>query len=1332
MKTTSTRTLLSALLLGCGLSMGAQQLAFPGAQGFGRYATGGRSGSVYHVTNLNDSGTGSLRDAVSQPNRIVVFDVSGVININSRISFAKNLYVAGQTAPGEGIIVYGDGVSFSSADNTIVRHMRFRMGHSGTSGKDAAGIANGKNMIFDHCSFSWGLDETFSINWDNKGASPQMITLQNCVIGQGLLSHSAGGLMQADSITIYRCLYCDNATRNPKTKGTQQFVNNIVYNWSDGGYLMGGDSEGTSRVNATNNLFINGPSGTGAAFTRGNSDFNIYAVDNLQDKNRDGELNPSEIQQSEYSGGPTFAAEPFGYPQLEAWAAASLVDSLLPGVGASLPYRDFADFYMVHQVKSFGTEGATISTENQLPFGAPSTWEVKSFTKPTDTDGDGMPDEWEAANGTDPSKDDAMTIAANGYANIENYINSLTTDNRTIFLRTPLYLATKTSTETTITLSWSNYTEGEDGIIVEQMIDGEYKEIGRTEADAEEYTVENLTEGTAYQFRVKAYKGDSYVSEYTETTAKTQPKKVEMIDCEAFEGDDDRNWLIDTPTPETYTLDASTEKDAVVVRTDADVVITGAGSLDGSMSLNKTRGGKLTLETENGYTGATVLHEGTISFATLKDGGVNSGIGASLDYAQNWIWDGGTWNYTGPSTSTNRSAQIYKATELNIENSSTVSMSGSIEGSGDVTVSGQGTLAPASEEFFKYDGNTVLKDGATLKLPYMSSLTNKLVYMSDGTDLNKLVLSGGNFTVSGASGLYISYMFPIEVVEGTTSTFTIQKNAYWKSNVTGSGTLQYNVPYVREYISGDWTQFYGRLIANGTGSDKDGSQLMLQKGFKGMPNAKLTLKGNTRMICWDTNDEQYIGGLSGDAGTYLSGSSKNTDGAKMIWHVGGAGTNETFNGIIDNRTSASGHEANVSIVKEGQGDWTLTGKNVYKGTTTVKAGRLIVNGTNSGTGAYSVSDGATLAGTGTLGGAVTLNTGATIMAADSDSVATGSTLILNGALTVNEGATVYVPASSSESNTITLKSGMAIGDNATLRLAEEQLDGAPYAATKYQLFSVAGGTITGTFAEIIPATPGEGQTWDTSALYTDGVLTVVGGEENPNQNPDPDPEPQPDTETKTTLISWGSMTTGSYDDSGVNNMLVGTEDGGTEGFKMVITSNLAKAYTAADKINVEYGGETVSRTTIKCSNGAVNSLFLPSDAKATKMTIWSYTNYTGTTPRTCYWASVAGVDYTEETTTVLKGTKDTSSPNMAEFALDDVEDVVTFKNTGEQQCVVIVLEYHYGETNGIDGVDNGGSTPVRVDYYTLSGERVAEMGGGIYIMRATMANGKTVTRKVAR
>jgi len=286
--------LMGILLASSGLTVDAQQLAFPGAEGWGRFATGGRGGSVYHVTNLKDSGAGSLRDAVSQANRIVVFDVAGVIKLESRLVFAKNLYVAGQTAPGEGITVYGNGVSFSGATNTIVRYMRFRMGKNGDSGKDAAGIANGTNMIFDHCSVSWGRDETFSISPDGKG-DLHSITIQNSIIGQGLLTHSAGGLIQADSITLYRNLYVDNSTRNNKVKGRSQFVNNIVYNWSNGAYIMGGDSEGQSYCNIEGNLFMNGPSKGGDAFTGGNENFHFYGNDNWQDSDRDGTFDPSEV-----------------------------------------------------------------------------------------------------------------------------------------------------------------------------------------------------------------------------------------------------------------------------------------------------------------------------------------------------------------------------------------------------------------------------------------------------------------------------------------------------------------------------------------------------------------------------------------------------------------------------------------------------------------------------------------------------------------------------------------------------------------------------------------------------------------------------------------------------------------------------------------------------------------------------------------------------------------------------------------------------------------------------------------------------------------------------
>ena len=1115
-KTTS--LLLALLLAGSGVSVSAQQLAFPGAQGWGRFATGGRGGEVYHVTNLNDSGTGSLRDAISKPNRIVVFDVSGVINIESRLVFKNNLTIAGQTAPGEGIIVYGNGVSFSGASNIIVRHIRFRMGKQGDSGKDCAGIANGHDMIFDHCSFSWGLDETFSIN-PSSGATIENITISNTIMGQGLLQHSAGGLMQADNITLYRNLYCDNSTRNNKVKGIQQYVNNIVYNWESGCYLMGGDSRGQSYVNVTNNLFINGPSGGGNAITSGNADFHIYAEDNWQDRNRNGVLDPYEIPRDEYTGGPTFEEEPFAYPELETWKASELVEKLLPTVGATLPYRDRVDFYMVHQVKSFGTEGALISTEEQLPIGVPSSWTLKSFEKPADSDGDGMPDAWEEANGTDPQKDDAMAIAANGYANIENYINSLTTENRPFFLREPMLIEAAETNPTSITIGWADYTEGEDGFIVEQQ-DGEaWKEVGRTEADAESYAVSGLTAGLPYTFRVCAFKGEEK-SDYAVLEAKTKPEPVEMVDCETFVGDEN-NWLIAPEQDEVITLDESVEKEAVVVRTEADVTITGEGSLDGTASLNKTRSGRLTVETLNGYTGQTVLHDGEFAFNTLKDGGEPSAIGASYEFAQNWIWDGGAWDYTGPSTSTNRSATMYKDTEFRVAEGSTVGMNGSVEGEANLTLGGGGTVEPASQDFFKYDGNTILKDSVTLNLTYMKQLESKQVFLDEADAAQKLVLAGGNFKVENGNGLELAYRFPIEVQEGTYSTFAINKNATIKSDVTGTGTLEYCIPYVREYLEGDWTKFYGTLVANGVGSEKDGSQLMLQKGFKGMPNTKVYLKGNTRVVCWNTNDEQYLGGLSGDAGTYLSASSKNTTSAKMTWHVGGANSDETFNGVIDNKTSA-GKDATTSIVKEGSGSWRLTGNNVYKGTTVVNGGSLVVNGRNSGTGAYTVNADATLGGEGTIGGAVTLKAGAIIQGGDT-AVDRSLGLTLTKALTLEGGAIVNVQANRAESNTIYTEAAVTLGEGAILQVNGGIIDEAPYDKTEYRVFSSSDLNLTGTFAEIQPATPGEGQEWDTTDLYTEGILRVVGGEANPN--PDQGEE-NPDVQEyrKWDFTAWSSAT----------------------------------------------------------------------------------------------------------------------------------------------------------------------------------------------------------------
>ena len=1296
------------------LPAGAQQLAFPGAQGWGRYAQGGRGGTVYHVTNLNDSGSGSLRDAVSQPNRIIVFDVAGVIRINSRIVFSKNLYVAGQTAPGEGVTVYGDGVSFSGADNLIVRYMRFRMGAVGSKDKDCAGIANGQNMIFDHCSFAWGQDENFSINWDNKGSAPKNITLMNSIVGQGLMTHSAGGLMQADNITLYRILLVDNSTRNFKVKGINQYVNNVVYNWKNAAYNMGGDSEGTSYCNIENNLFINGPAVGGSGLTGGNANFHFYGNDNWQDSNRDGVYNPTLLTTD---GGGDRQSTPYAYPELEKWAGNSLIENLLPDVGASLPYRDLADCYMVDEVKSFGTKGKLITNENELPIGVPTSWKMYAGEKRIDTDGDGMPDDWENANGTNPNAKDAMTIAENGYANIENYINSITIDDRQYFLRAPLLPALESATANSLTISWSDFSDNEEGFIIEMMKNGAFVEVGRTSANVQQYTIEDETfkPATAYQVRLCAFAGENK-SEYTSViTVKTRPEQTDIIDAETFDGTGEGEWLIAPTEDEVITLTEATPKTAVVVRSDAHVTINGAGYISGSASLNKTGEGTLTISSNQQYEGATVLHNGVYEFSTLRNGGIASGLGKSQEFAQNWVMDGGVYKYVGTTTSTDRSATLYNDTELNIAKSgAVVTMNGSIEGSGNLMIGGEGQVTVNTPNFFHFDGNLVMNGGVV-------RLNNKDVSDAGIGKANKLVMAGGSFVTIGKNESTVTYNFPIEVVEGTSSTVDFDLWNTNKCNVTGKGTLIWNVHYLREYIEGNWDGFTGKLIVNGSGN-AGSSQFAVRNG-SGIKNATLMLKGNASVNGGKNEATYYLGGLSGDGSTKLQGFNVKQNG-KGTWIVGTANTDETFRGTIDDYAQDNKHSGPTTIEKQGSGDWRLTGKNIYTGPTTVTKGRLIVNGQHTGTGVVSVRSGAILAGMGSLAGATTINQNATLQIGDT--LINGRGLTFNSTLRVNNGGIVNVLANRTKSNTLTLKGAMTIVNGAILQINEGELTEAPYDKTEYQVFKLSGGSITGTFAEIQPATPGEGQTWDISELYTNGIIKVVGGERNPE---DPNIDPDPVGDTKTALLAWGNMIAKSYDNSSYNNMMVGAENDEAYGFSMVITGNLAKSYTSAGtpKLDIEYNGEMIQRTAIKLSNGAQNTIFLPEGAKATKMSIYSITG-TNASNRTSYWKEVAGVSYNETTTTILDLDAPRSNPNKVDFTLNEVADRVTFTNTGEQQCVIIYLEYHYGGTSGVETITLG--EPIRMEYYTLSGERVTTPTKGIYLVRIYTNQGKVESRKV--
>lgn len=551
---------LSACALSLGLGAYAAEtdlLAFPGAEGFGRYTKGARAVAnpeIYHVTNLNDAGPGSLRDAVSKGGRIVVFDVSGVIELKSTLIFKGNLTVLGQTAPGEGIQVYGNRVSFSNSHNTIVRYLRIRMGVKGDSGKDAAGVAEGHDMIFDHMSVLWGRDENFSISSNSKGTSPVNITIQNSIIGQGLQSHSCGGLIQTDGgVTLYRNLYIENKTRNPKVKGLNQYVNNVVYNWGDGGAYIMSDSEGDSWADIQNNYFMRGPwNGATKPFSRGKQGFRFFGAGNYFDDNKDGVLNGRLLTTEEMLGTQSDGSQSIYLESLDAvnavidefntanadkiaantqvkvqhltpiqnmMSAEEAYAWILENVGPTLPARDEVDQYLIDELASYGAKGTKngITSEAQLPH--KGTGILSGGVKPLDSDGDGIPDAWEIANGLNPNDpSDAVQFNAEGYTNIEAY--SFTITEAYPYIKRPIKLAVTDQQKETLTLTWDINKNTKYGFEIETSTDGtNFTKAATAAAGEATATITGLTPRTKYWVRLRSVGADGLVSDYTDIVA---------------------------------------------------------------------------------------------------------------------------------------------------------------------------------------------------------------------------------------------------------------------------------------------------------------------------------------------------------------------------------------------------------------------------------------------------------------------------------------------------------------------------------------------------------------------------------------------------------------------------------------------------------------------------------------------------------------------------------------------------------------------------------------------------------------------------------------------
>jgi pectate lyase len=417
-------------------SAGADLPAFPGAEGFGANTPGGRGGRVICVTNLDDSGPGSFREACETNGaRIVVFRVSGTIQLKSALTVTNPyLTIAGQTAPGDGICLRDYPFGIATHD-VILRYLRSRLGDETRQEEDCIDLLNrAHDCIIDHCSATWSIDECLSTSGNDKNC-----TIQWCLIGESLNHsshrkgpHGYGSLARANGpMSWHHNLWIHNDSRNPRLgdfygRGTNfptfDVRNNVMY---DFGATASGLTQGTLKVNYVGNYLRPGPSSTAPKpITVGHpSKLTYFIRDNVYEPSDALTADNSQFFTSVENNGKReviFAYTPFAAPKVTTVPAKQALKLVLASVGASKPTRDAVDARLVKDVRR--RTGKLIDSQKQV-----GGWPVlKSRPTPIDSDNDGIPDKWEKAHGLNPNDpSDAAKVAPSGYTWVEEYINGL-------------------------------------------------------------------------------------------------------------------------------------------------------------------------------------------------------------------------------------------------------------------------------------------------------------------------------------------------------------------------------------------------------------------------------------------------------------------------------------------------------------------------------------------------------------------------------------------------------------------------------------------------------------------------------------------------------------------------------------------------------------------------------------------------------------------------------------------------------------------------------------------------------------------------------------------